>query len=303
MYFKYHFILISFFILNYSCSQQSDGVKNSNTKVAVSSSIDSLKENESFYFINMEGEILKERFSAPKGYQRFDSEEGSFGYYLQHLKLQPHGSKVKYYDGSEKTNYGVYLAVLDQEIGNQDLHQCADAIMNLYARHHFEQQRFDEIHFNFTNGWRCDFKKYAEGYRISLQGNSTNWVKKKDPSYSIKTFEEYLIWIYSYCGTASLEKELQKVDNLLDVQIGDVFIKGGYPGHAVLVVDMVKNDAGEKKIMLAQSYMPAQQMQILQNPINEDENNPWYTIHTIQNRDILETPEWRFELNQLKRFK
>ena len=38
------------------------------------------------------------------------------------------------------------------------------------------------------------------------------------------------------------------------------------PGHVVLIVDMAENDKGEKIFMLAQSYMPAQQTQILINP-------------------------------------
>ena len=82
------------------------------------------------------------------------------------------------------------------------------------------------------------------------------------------------------------EKELKSVD-INDMQIGDVFIKGGSPGHCVIVVDMAQNKStGEKVFMLAQSYMPAQQTQLLINP----------------NDDTLNTPEWTFTKDQLKRF-
>jgi hypothetical protein len=63
--------------------------------------------------------------------------------------------------------------------------------------------------------------------------------------------------VLAYAGTYSLEHELKPVP-LGDIEIGDVFVKGGFPGHAVLVADMVENSAtGEKRFLLIQSYMPA----------------------------------------------
>jgi len=80
------------------------------------------------------------------------------------------------------------------------------------------------------------------------------------------------------------------------IKIGDVFIEGGYPGHAVIVVDAVENEPGEKMFLLAQSYMPAQDIHILRNP-----NliiSPWYKA---KNSDRLVTPEWIFDYEDLHR--
>jgi hypothetical protein len=104
-----------------------------------------------------------------------------------------------------------------------------------------------------------------------------------------------LIWQYS--GTASLEKELKPI-KLNEINIGDVFIKGGFPGHAVIVVDKAINSKGEIIFMLAQSYMPAQELQILQNPSSK-EMSPWYAL---PKNGILKTPEWTFTTDQLRRF-
>ena len=84
-----------------------------------------------------------------------------------------------------------------------------------------------------------------------------------------------------------------------DMKIGDVFIQTGNPyGHAVIVVDMAENpDSGEKVYMLAQSYMPAQDIQILVNRKNSL-YSPWYLL----DENSIETPEWRFNKNDLKRF-
>ena len=55
------------------------------------------------------------------------------------------------------------------------------------------------------------------------------------------------------------------------LQPGDVFIKGGSPGHAVIVVDVaIYTQTGKKVFLLAQSYMPAQQIHILVNPATVD---------------------------------
>jgi len=43
--------------------------------------------------------------------------------------------------------------------------------------------------------------------------------------------------------------------NIEEINIGDVFIVGGSPGHAVIVVDMAQNDNNEKIFLLAQSYI------------------------------------------------
>ena len=44
--------------------------------------------------------------------------------------------------------------------------------------------------------------------------------------------------------------------------------------------------------------MPAQETQILKNPASP--NNPWYSLNDIT--DQIETPEWTFTIDDLKRF-
>jgi hypothetical protein len=101
--------------------------------------------------------------------------------------------------------------------------------------------------------------------------------------------------VFAYSGTLSLEKELISV-SIDNMSIGDVFIVGGSPGHAVIVVDMAVNSLGEKIFLLAQSYMPAQQTQLLINPMDDD-ISPWYSL---KGKEKLITPEWTFELDTLK---
>jgi hypothetical protein len=80
---------------------------------------------------------------------------------------------------------------------------------------------------------------------------------------------------------------------------GDVLIIGGSPGHAVTVMDIaVQKNTGKKYMLLAQSYMPAQQIHVLKNW--EDERiSPWFEV---PESGKIETPEYTFQTNNLMRF-
>ncbi|HHW47513.1 MAG TPA: DUF4846 domain-containing protein [Clostridiaceae bacterium] len=247
--------------------------------------------------INEKGNTVEERIEVPKGFKRVNVIAGSFAEYLRTLPLKPHGSKVKYYDGNEKPSE-VYEAVIDIDVGDRDLQQCADAVMRLWAEYLYSRGFFDKIHFNFTNGFNAEYTKWRQGHRIKVEGNKVYWVKEAEASNDYDSFRKYLNMVFAYAGTLSLSKEMKKVP-LENMAIGDVFIEGGSPGHCVIVIDMAENvETGEKLFILAQSYMPAQDIHILKNPANGD-GNPWYTVNF---GEVLKTPEWEFTRDQLMRF-
>lgn len=249
--------------------------------------------------IDTTGKTIASRVKCPQGFIRKSYSENSYGSYLSHFPLQKHGSKVYYFNGQEKSNSEVYIAVLDIDVGEKDLQQCADAVMRLRAEYLYKQKLYSKIHFNFTNGFRFDYKKWAEGNRIKVSGNNTTWYASKPTDYSYTTFREYMNFVFLYAGTLSLSKELRAVP-LDSLQAGDVFIHGGSPGHAVMVMDMaVEKSTGKKIFTIAQSYMPAQNIHLLVNE-NNIKMSPWYDVSS---RDKLYSPEWTFEKTELKRFR
>lgn len=246
--------------------------------------------------INPSGRTVADRFKTPQGFERMNYPVHSFENYLQHLPLKTHGSPVIKYDGSEKWNK-VHEAVIQMDVGKKDLQQCADAVMRLRAEYLYNEHRYNDISFNFTNGFKADYSKWREGQRIRVNGNNCSWYPTTLTSTTYSSFREYLDMVFSYAGTLSLSRQLSS-KNLSDIKPGDVFIKGGSPGHAVIVVDVCKNKNGEKLFMLAQSYMPAQEIHILKNT-NDTSISPWYRV---KDRDKLYTPEWTFEWDMLKTF-
>lgn len=247
--------------------------------------------------LNKDGMTIKDRYFPPKEYTRVEVEENSFADFLRNQNLKPYGDKVNYYDGREKTRRGVYDSVFDVNIGNRDLHQCADAIMLLRAEYLYSVGAYNEINFNFISGFKAEYKKWIEGYRINVEGNNVSYYMATGSSNTYESFRKFMDMVMAYSSTLSLEKELTRV-NIEDIEIGDVFVVGGSPGHAIIVVDMAQNDNNEKIFMLAQSYMPAQQTQLLINPL-DDSISPWVTLNS---KVELVTPEWTFDLDKLKRF-
>jgi hypothetical protein len=242
---------------------------------------------------------LLNRIKVPEGYKRISVASGSFADWLRNLPLKDGKPSVKLYNGKLKGNQNVHEAIVDIDVGTTDIQQCADAVMRMRAEYLYSIKDYKNLHFNFTSGHSVGFEKWSQGYRTQIKGNNVTWIKSAEKNDSYKTFRSYCNTIFNYAGTSSLSKELKKVDDIKNIQIGDVFIVGGFPGHAVLVVDICEHiKTKEKLFLIQQSYMPAQEIHVLKN-FNNAALSPWYSINF---GNVLETPEWSFQKNQLMRW-
>jgi hypothetical protein len=232
----------------------------------------------------------------PAGYTRLQADPNAFATWLRHVSLKKDRT-VFLYNGLPKRNQNVQFAVLDVSVGHEDLQQCADAVMRLRAEFLYANNKFSSIAFYTDQGTRLGFQQFANGIRYRLSGSRLVPVQASQPSTQRAAFDAYLITVFEYCGTHSLEKQLQKPKPIRAVEPGDVLIKGGSPGHAMLVVDAAEDKLGHRIYLLAQSYMPAQDIHIVVNP-GDPNLSPWYRAD--QTQMLLETPEWTFTINQLR---
>jgi len=210
-----------------------------------------------------------------RGFRRSPLDTSSFGHWLRQLPLAA-DPIVYLYNGRPKANQDVQVAVLDVPVGRKDLQQCADACMRLRAEFLLARGRTREIVFRDNHG-----RAYSMG-----------------PYRGRPAFERYLEQVYAFCGTLSLEKQLSRIPETIAVRPGDIIIRGGSPGHAVMVLDMAEDAQGNRVYLLAQSYMPAQQIHILRNP-SDPARSPWYRI--VPGRE-LRTPEWIFSPAVVRRW-
>ena len=224
---------------------------------------------------------LAARIPAPQEYKRVDVAEGSFAHFLRNLPLKPAGSDLHYHTGQVKERKYAG-AVVDMDFGKNSNEQCADAIIFLRASYLWKTRQYAKISFCFTNGFKAEYAKWAQGYRIR---NNNAWVKTQKADYSYQSFRKYLHLVFQYAGTASLSQELKPIGRCwaTDIQAGDVIIKGGFPGHADMVVDVAENDKGERIVLLAQSFMPAQEIEVFPQ---------WFSPSSNGTR--LVTPAWTF---------
>ena len=208
----------------------------------------------------------------PEGFSFTQNEKNSFAAWLENGPLK-RDKTVYLFDGSQKKNQSAQYAVVDVSVGEKNLQQCADAVMRLRAEYLFSQQKFKEIVFIDNAGKEYHFTS----------------------PYTQQNFTVYLEKVFGMCGSASLSKQLKTVNEFSKIKAGDVIIKGGFPGHAVIVMAVAINDMGKKIFLLAQSYMPAQDVHVLLNPTIE-KLSPWYGV--VKENTII-TPEFVFHHNQL----
>jgi hypothetical protein len=241
-------------------------------------------------------QTLAARIPAPSGFTRVAAEPGSFAAWLRGLPLKPGRPAVRLYDGAPKRNQEAHWAIVDIDVGRRDLQQCADAVMRLRAEYLYASGRAQEVAFDFTSGDRAAFARWAEGARPVVTRSRVSWSRSAAADRSYDSFRRYLDVVFTYAGSASLAKELKAVARVRDIAPGDVFIQGGSPGHAVIVVDVAEKGK-DRMFLLAQSYMPAQEVHVLKNPARE--GDPWYEVDF---GETLVTPEWTFRKGDLKRF-
>ncbi len=216
------------------------------------------------------------RVNLPIGYHRVAVKQGSFQAYLRDYKLKPFGSKIINYDTSEYFWQDGHIGILEVAVPKNGLQQCADALIRIRSEYLWKQNRKAEIGFNFTSGHYCSWQHYAEGYRPKIEGNQVSFHKVAQANHSEANFYKYLNLIYMYSGTLSLYNELQPIADS-DLKIGDMLIKGGSPGHIVMIGDKAVNSKGDAIYLLFQGNTPAQSVHLVKN-LEDQSISPWYHL-------------------------
>lgn len=249
-------------------------------------------------FIKENGKNLEKRIRVPKGYKRVKAKKGSLAKFLRTYPMKEDGEPVLLYDGREKRNQTAHVAVFKLPIENEDLQQCADAIMRVYGEYYYSRKEYKKIDFGLGSKFRANFGTWSKGNSIQLNKNHFSWGKNSNNTENYDSFKRFMRIVFAYSGTLNMDTE-SKTIKLEEARVGDIFIRGGSPGHVVMIVDMAKNKKGKKAYLLAQSYMPAQEFHVLKNPLHEED--PWYYEEEMDYP--LQTPEYRFEKGSLRRYR
>lgn len=248
--------------------------------------------------INAAGKNLQERIVPPSGFERTKEKRDSLTTFLREYPLKKAGKPVLLYNGEEKGNQDAHVAVFKLPLEKEDLQQCADSVMRVYAEYFWKTGQKERISFRFVDGFQAKYSKWRSGYRIRAGESRSFWVSggARDDSYD--NFKKYLRMVFAYASTLSMEQESKKI-KLSEVAAGDIFLNAGSPGHVVMVVDVCSSADGKRAFLLGQGYMPAQEFHLLKNPLHEDD--PWYYPDEVSYP--LQTPEYSFEKGSFRRLK
>jgi hypothetical protein len=229
-------------------------------------------------------DTLVERFAAPKGTTRVAVTDGSFAAALRTLPLAPQGTPVLAFDGRVIDERPI--AVVDLDVGARDLQQCADSIIRLDAEHRFKSGQHASIRYAFTSGDVYAFDSYVDGVRpvVDKRGRVTFAKKAAPVARDHDALLSYLDIIFLYAGTASLSATTARVDNAA-LAAGDFFVIGGFPGHAILILDVAKDASDRAQYLLGEGYMPAQSFHV----VPTQEGGAW---HTLDDDGALSVPTW-----------
>ena len=239
---------------------------------------------------------IETKYTPPEGYERTYND--AYSKFLREFPLKENNI-VKYYDGGEKYNDNIWDAVFDYDIGKKDLHQCADAVLYMRAKYLYTNGLKDNLNYTFLSGYKANYLDFITHYYL-VKGSKVSLALRNNTLVdNIETFNKWIEKIWMWSNTESIDKYDSFYVEIKDIRPGDFFIESnpGSIGHAINVVDVAVNKTNNNKIfMLSQSYMPAQETQILINPKN---GSVWYSLDEF--RDLV-TPEWSFTVTQLKRF-
>lgn len=218
-------------------------------------------------------------------YKRIQIHEHSFAAVLRDLPLKPLGSDVlNFRNGIFKSGKDSAVAfVVDLEIKGRRLEQCMDILVRLYADYLWKEKQADVIKLPLPGGFWISWKDWKNGHRPVFKGIDVRMQKTSEFDDSYLTFQSYLNTVYSESHTQQFFHVLKPIKRE-EVQIGDIVIRKGTKGHAVMIVDLAKNDQGNLIALIGNGDTPACQFFLL----NHKKNKVWVPLDFKNN--ILELP-------------
>ncbi|XDD51870.1 DUF4846 domain-containing protein [Leptospira sp. WS92.C1] len=191
----------------------------------------------------------------PSHANRIRYPQHSFPDFVQNLPLK---SEKVLWTHDQKNIIGRYdtIAVVDLPLlFKDDLEQCADYSMRVWAEYHKQNGSLNRFYLFDYNGNRKQFRGSGLSYVAFLRK-----VFVSSNSYSLKR------------GGAAIQET--------DLRPGDLFVQNenGGIGHVSMILDTAVGKEGKKFYLIGFSFMPAQEMHIEKAP-NQFGAKGWFTYN------------------------
>jgi len=247
--------------------------------------------------VDMDYEPLARRIPMPRGYHEVAVRPGSFGEWLRYIAVAPPGTPVRDVGGKRLRMASRYAkAVL--AIDPREMQECADVVIRLRAEYLRQAGEPDKLVFPLTSGGSISWPRWIAGERPRLAGDRIVFGRTSERGDSREQFDDFLTSAFTWCGTISLARDGRSVSPE-DIQPGDFVSRPspGSTGHAMLIADVVEDDAGHHLALMVQGAMPAQTPHVALGHVL----GAWVVVDPA---GALEVPGWRpFEWTLLRRFR
>ncbi len=220
-------------------------------------------------------EPLARRIETPPGYTRVAVPARSFADWLRHLPVAPEEIPVTTARGEVvlAAKHPNLAAVVALQPHGRRLLNAANMMIRLRAEHGWTTGRLDGLAFHFTSGHRSGWQAWASGIRASVRGREVAFRRKAPADDSRDSFCCWLETVFRYATTYSLLDDTRPAEDQA-VEPGDILLRRGRPGHALMVLDIATNDDGRVRVLLGQGGTPAQTFHVLRN----DAGSAWFPI-------------------------
>jgi hypothetical protein len=226
---------------------------------------------------------------------------GSYSHWLRHLPLLAPGSPVRDYTGATVyPGVGAIAAVVDLDVGRRDVQHCMDTVMRLRAEYLWWRGQGERVRFRYVHGGYLGWSDWSRGLRPRPVGSRIHLEQSAPVDRSRAGFDRYLFFMFMMTG--SIHNIREPFVQWKDLQAGDFFVQApprpGSLGHAVVVLDIARNDRGEVIALLAEGFVPAQDMHVLA-PLG---GGTWFRMDPST---PVKTPIWHypFQWSELRRFR
>jgi hypothetical protein len=192
---------------------------------------------------------------APGGYTRATTEAGSFSRFCQTLELRGDSKKIHTWKGEElNLGFHVFGVAKLPLLYKQDLEQCADWAMRLWAEHHKAAGTLNKLTLYNYDGSKKPYRGSGE------------------------SFEKFLRLRMAYSNSHSLKKGTQAVKEA-DVRPGDLIVQNetGGIGHVSVILDAATAPNKPTVYLIGFSFMPAQEFHIEEAPATYGVSG-WFTL-------------------------
>ena len=229
--------------------------------------------------------IIGEISLPSKEYHRIGIEQNSFAEYLRKLPLKNEGSEViNYRGGIFKSDSDTSVAfVVDLDIQGRRLEQCMDILVRLYADYLWRVNQNKNFILPLPGGTWLKWRDWNAGFRPVFKGIDVSMIKSDQPDSSYNAYQSYLNTVYSESHTQQFYHNYRPLERS-EVQIGDIIIKKGTKGHAIMIVDMAKDQKGNILALIGNGDTPACQFFLL----NHAADRPWIPLNF--DKETLDLP-------------